>query len=91
MKKSIRLFVSGAIQPVFFNRFVKENADKLGVNGFVRRLEDGTMEIFLEGNMSSVDQMIPICKRGPQHSLIRRIEEQEEKFQDFTDFKVLNF
>lgn len=91
MKKSIRVIVSGSIQPVFFNRFIKENADKLGLKGYVRNSGEGKAEIFLEGNSDSVDLMIPICKTGPQHALIRNTEEKEEKFQGFKEFKVMNF
>jgi len=91
MKKSKRLFISGSVQPMFFNQFIKENAEKLGVKGFVRSLEDGRIEIFIEGDVDSIEQMVPLCRRGPQHSLIRKVEEKEEKFQDFKEFKVLSF
>ena len=91
MKRSIRIKVGGSIQPVFFNRFIKENADKLGVRGFVRNSGDGKAEVFLEGNSDAVLEMIPICKKGPQHALIRNIEEKEEKYQGFTEFKIMNF
>jgi acylphosphatase len=88
MKKSVRIFVAGSVQPLFFNQFIKDNADKLGVRGFVRKLEDGRIEIFVEGDMDSVNKMIPICKRGPPHSMIKSAEEKEERFQDFKDFKI---
>ena len=91
MKKSIRFSISGSIQPRFFNQFIKENADKLKVKGFVRNLEDGRAEIFIEGDNDSVEKMSSICRRGPQHSMIRNVEEKQEKFQDFKDFKILGF
>lgn len=89
MKKSVRIFVTGSIQPIFFNQFIKNNADELGVRGFIRKLEDGRIEMFIEGDMDSVNKMIPICKRGPPHSVIRKAEEKEERFQDFKEFRVL--
>ncbi len=91
MKKSIRVTVNGAIQPVFFNRFIKENADKLGLKGFVRNAGEGRAEVFIEGNPDAVDTMIPICKKGPQHALIRNSEEKTEKFQGFKEFKIMTF
>ncbi|MAG38373.1 acylphosphatase [Candidatus Pacearchaeota archaeon] len=90
MKKSIRLYLSGSVQGVFFRQFIKENADKRRVKGYVRNLsDDGRVEIFLEGNSEDVDSLIAICKRGPQHAQIRNVEEKEEKFQDFKEFKIL--
>jgi acylphosphatase len=89
MKKAIRLFISGAVQGVFFRRFVKDNADKSNVKGFVRNLEDGRLEVFLEGDPEKVDNMISVCRRGPAHSNLRKIDEKEESFQDFKEFKIL--
>jgi len=91
MKKSVRIIITGSIQPVFFNQFIKENAEKLGVAGFVRGLPDGRAEIFIEGSLDAVNQMIPLCKRGPQHAQIRSVEEKPEHFQGLKGFKVLGF
>ena len=91
MKKSVRLFITGSVQGVFFRDFIKDNAVKGNVRGFARNLEDGRVEIFLEGDGESVDSMAEICKRGSPHSQIRNVETKEEKFQDFKEFKVLNF
>ncbi len=89
MKKSIRLFLTGTVQGLFFRQFIKENADKYDVRGYVRNLEDGRVEVFLEGNSDEVDSMIAICKRGPRHANIRNVEEKEERFQGFKEFKVM--
>ena len=90
MKKSMRLYITGTVQGVFFRAFVKENAERYNVKGFVRNLEDGRLEIFLEGNADDVNKMIELCKTGPKHSQIRKVEEKPEKFQDFKVFKVLH-
>ena len=90
MKKSIRLYITGTIQGVFFRAFIKENAEKYNVKGFVRNLEDGRIEVFLEGDADNVNKMIELCKKGPKHSKKEKVEEKEERFQDFKTFKVLN-
>lgn len=89
MKKSIRLIISGSVQGVFFRQYIKENADKNNLKGFVRNLDDGKVEVFIEGNIDEVDSMISLCKRGPPHSQIRSVQEKEERFQDFKEFKIL--
>lgn len=90
MKKSIRLYITGTVQGVLFRAFVKQNAELLNVKGFVRNLEDGRIEIFLEGDSNEVNKMIEICKKGPKHSQIKKIEEKPERFQGMRDFKVLH-
>ena len=91
MKKALRLYITGTVQGVLYRAFVKENAEKLDVKGFVRNLEDGRVEAFLEGNPEEVEKMIDLCKQGPKHSRVRNIEIKEEKFQSFKNFKVLHF
>lgn len=90
MKKSIRLYLSGIVQGVFFRSFIKENAEKIGVKGFIRNLDDGRVEIFIEGDYDNVSKMIEICRKGPKHSQIKNVELKQEKFQDFKQFKVLH-
>ena len=90
MKKSVRLYISGIVQGIFFRNFVKENAEKYDVKGFVRNLEDGRVEVFIEGNVDSVKKMIEICNKGPRHSVIRNVEEKDERFQGFKVFKILH-
>ncbi|MDO8509404.1 MAG: acylphosphatase [Nanoarchaeota archaeon] len=91
MKKSIRLHLTGTVQGIFFRQFIKDSADKLNVKGYVRNLEDGRIEIFLEGDKEKVDSMILVCKAGPKHATIRNIEEKPEPFQEFKEFKILRF
>ncbi len=91
MKKSVRLYIEGTIQDVFFRAFLKENAEKLDVRGFTRKLDDGRVEVFLEGDPEKVNKMIELCKTGPKYAQIRKVDVILEKFQDFKGFKVLHF
>jgi len=90
MKKSVRLYIEGIVQGIFFRSFIKENAERYNIKGFTRNLEDGRVEIFIEGNTDSVNKMIEICKKGPKHSQIKNTQIKQEKFQGFKDFKILH-
>ena len=89
MKKSIRLFLTGNVQPMFFGPYLRDEATLLNVRGFVRPLEDKRIEVFLEGDAKAVDEMIPKCKTGPYNTSIKNVEMQEARFQDFKDFRIL--
>lgn len=91
MKKSVRIYIKGSVQGIFFRQFVKDKAEENKVKGFVRNLEDGRVEAFLEGDQESVDAVMALCKRGPPHSIIRDLETKDENFQDFKEFKILKF
>ncbi|MDD5012657.1 MAG: acylphosphatase [Candidatus Nanoarchaeia archaeon] len=90
MKKAVRLYVDGTVQGIFFRQFVKDNAERFNIRGFVRNLEDGRVEIFAEGEAENVDRFVESCKKGPKHSQIRNVEVKDEKIQDFKEFKILH-
>lgn len=90
MKKAVRLYIEGSVQGVFFRQFVKENAERYNVKGFVRNLEDGRVEVFVEGDIENVNKLIELCQKGPKHSQIRKVEIKDEKFQGFNEFKLLH-
>ena len=89
MKKSTRLILSGNMQPMFFLPYIKTEADILGVRGFVRELEDKRIEIFLEGDINAINEMLPKCNTGPYNTKIRSVEQKDERFQDFKDFRIM--
>jgi len=89
MKKAKRLFLSGSVQGMFFELFVQEQAKLLGLAGFLRKLEDGRMEVFIEGDGEKVNSFISQCREGHQHVKIRDIKEKDERFQGMKDFKIL--
>ena len=90
MKKSVRIYISGSIQTIFYKAFIKENAERFDVKGFIRSLDDGRVEIFLEGNPQEVNKLIELAKKGPKHTEIKIFELKPEKFQGMKNFKVLH-
>jgi acylphosphatase len=90
MKKAVRLYITGTVQGIFFRQFVKDNAERYNLFGFVRNLEDGRLEVFVEGDMENVDKMIELCQKGPKHSQIKKVDVKDEKIQDFKEFKILH-
>ena len=89
MKKAVKVEIYGTVQGLFFRAFVKENADKLKLKGYVRNKSDGSVEAWFEGEGKNVNKMVELCKRGPEHSVIKRIDIFEEKVHGLKDFKIL--
>jgi len=87
--KTVRAKISGTVQGVFFRKFIKEEADKLGLKGHVRNLESGEVEIMAEGKDEDVNSLMKICKKGPAHSNIKNVDVQELNHIGFDDFKIL--
>ncbi len=90
MKKAIRIYIYGTVQGVFYQASIKEQAEKLGLNGYVRLLEDGRVEIWIEGDSKAVEEMLESCKKGNTAVQIKRLDFLDEKVNGFEDFKVLH-
>ena len=86
--KTIRAYLSGTVQGVFFRKFLEEKASEFGVRGFVRNLDDGRVEVLIEGRDENVNSMLEACKRGTQHTKITDVQTQELKHQGFDGFKT---
>lgn len=91
MKRAVKVYIFGTVQGVFFRNFIKEQADKLGIKGYVRNKEDGSVEVWFEGDSGKVNKIIETCKKGPEHAIIKRLDIVDEHFQDMKEFKVVRF
>lgn len=90
VKSACKIIVNGTVQGIFFKNFTKEHAEKLKLRGFVRDLETGEIEVFVEGEKDNIAKLIEILKQGPQYSQIRNIKTEERKWSgDLKEFKIL--
>ena len=87
--KRIHIFVTGRVQGVFFRQSARVMAIKNNVNGWVRNLGDGQVEIVAEGQESNIDALADWCKTGPANSRVDEFELSEENSTDeFANFEV---
>jgi acylphosphatase len=73
--RSIRVF--GHVQGVFYRAWTLQQAQMLGLKGFVRNRRDGSVEIEAWGNPSAIDALIEKCRRGPSQARVERIDDEE--------------
>ncbi len=74
-----RAIVSGRVQGVFFRDSTQREARRLGVDGWVRNLDDGTVEAVLEGPPATVAALLDFCRRGPERARVDRLEVDESQ------------
>jgi acylphosphatase len=61
----VRLEVRGQVQGVGFRWFVREGARRLGLSGWVKNREDGSVEALASGNDEAVALFVAMLERGP--------------------------
>lgn len=72
--KAVKARIYGHVQGVWYRGWVQSKAQPLGLFGWVRNREDGTVEALLCGPPHVVDRMLALCMRGPELARVDRIE-----------------
>jgi len=65
MKARIHIVVAGRVQGVCFRFECRRLAIQLGLRGWVKNLDDGSVEIVAEGEREMVDRMTAWARKGP--------------------------
>ena len=85
-----RIYVSGFVQGVGFRGFVRSNARKLGLTGWVQNLTDGRVEALAQGSKEDIEKLVKICEKGLIISEVKSVvvnwEEEDEKFNSFENY-----
>ncbi len=76
--KRFRLLVSGKVQGVFYRDFVRTEAEKLGIVGYVRNLGSGDVEMVAEGEEKSMEKFLASCRKGPLMAFVKKVDAREE-------------
>jgi acylphosphatase len=66
--------VRGRVQGVGFRWFVRERASALGLAGWVRNREDGTVEVAAEGAPEAIDRLRELLARGPRGADVSAVD-----------------
>jgi acylphosphatase len=89
MPTRAHIIISGKVQGVYFRGFVRDEARRLGVNGYVRNMLDGRVEAVMEGEKEKVENLIALCRQGPPVSRVDKVDVTWEEFRgEFTTFTV---
>ena len=73
MTEARHLLVSGIVQGVGYRAFAERNARDLGLAGWVRNLDDGRVEIFVEGEPAQLEMYVQRCRRGPRSAEVSEV------------------
>jgi len=74
MISTIRIVIGGRVQGVGYRAWAVSAASKMGLRGWVRNRNDGTVEAVFSGEEDMVKAMIEACKTGPATSRVESIE-----------------
>lgn len=57
--------IHGRVQGVGYRDYLRDEADRLGVTGWVRNRADGSVEAVVQGSAEAVERILSWARRGP--------------------------
>jgi acylphosphatase len=88
LKIARRYFVRGRVQGVGFRYFVEKTASALRLNGYVRNLDDGRVEVYAIGTAAHHGELAGHLWKGPRWADVRGVEEMEASMVEYEGFHI---
>jgi len=68
--KALKVRVEGRVQGVCFRHYTQLEANRLGINGWVRNCADGSVEALICGDEAQLEAMLAWLKHGPSSAVV---------------------
>ena len=89
MKRRIRAIVSGRVQGVSYRAWTRRTAVELGLFGWVRNRDDGSVELVAEGESECLVVLAEALRQGPPLANVERVAVNDEAPSgEFTSFTI---
>jgi acylphosphatase len=80
--------VRGRVQGVGFRYFVEHSASGLGLAGWVRNRDDGSVEVYAVGAAGQLSELAGLLWKGPRWAEVRGVDEAEAPMEQIRGFSV---
>jgi protein-L-isoaspartate(D-aspartate) O-methyltransferase len=87
--RRVRVLIEGRVQGVWFRESARQEAERLGVAGWVRNIDDGRVEAVYEGDPAAVAALVDWSGRGPEGALVTSLSVNDEAPQGENGFRVI--
>lgn len=88
--KTYHYIVKGMVQHVGYRFYVGMRGKKLGVRGKVRNLDNGDVEVFVQGDdFSQVDLMEKVIYAGSPFGHVDEVKRDVIDMEEMSDFKMI--
>jgi acylphosphatase len=86
--KRLAIVVSGKVQGVFYRASAKDQAESIGIKGFVRNEPNGDVYMEAEGDEQQLNTFLEWCRQGPPRAEVQQLSCKEHEPVGFGSFDV---
>ncbi|PLC54321.1 acylphosphatase [Pollutimonas nitritireducens] len=83
--ETLSVRITGRVQGVGFRIATVRHAHMLGITGWVRNADDGSVDAVLQGPHDQVDRMLSWLHMGPPAARVQEVTSQEEITERYFD------
>jgi len=87
-RETRRYVITGRVQGVGFRWFVEREAAQLGIAGWVRNREDGSVEVMATGSREQQRALRTRLQQGPRAARVDQVQESTAPFLDTQSFRI---
>ena len=80
--------IRGRVQGVGFRYFAEQAAQALGISGWVRNDDDGTVQVYAVGTPEQMSELAARLWQGPRWAEVRGVDESEAALEKHSGFSV---
>ena len=80
--------IRGRVQGVGFRYFAERAANEVGVSGWVRNDDDGTVQVYAVGSAEQLSELAGMLWKGPKWAEVRGVDESEAVVERVFGFSV---
>jgi len=89
--KQVNLTVRGRVQGVYFRAATQREARRLGLTGWVRNRQDGSVDVCAEGEEEALKELVAWANRGPSAARVERVDVRWRGFiGENPDFRIVD-
>jgi acylphosphatase len=88
-RRTVTVRIEGRVQGVYFRAWTNGTALSLGLDGWVKNANDGSVEAVFSGPPAAVEEMLKRCAKGPRDAKVTAVTILDEGGAPPTGFKVI--
>lgn len=87
--KAYKIDVFGKVHGVYYRADTCRKAGELNINGTVKNMPDGSVQIIAEGEEDKLEEFIQWCNNGPLLAKVSSVNVLDINFYGYSGFEII--